>query len=104
MSASPLQTPETASADSQKASTQTHLMAEIMIWSATGHTPITHRVGPYCDVLLETTREAANPNEAHEIVKELMRNTPGAHKAHYYLPAYWNQNTRTGWVNISQLD
>ena len=81
--------------------TNATMKAEIIIWSAIGHTPITHRSGPYCDVLLETVREAANPHEAREIAKELMRSTPGADTAHFDLPEFWNQNTRTGWVKIS---
>ena len=81
--------------------TNATMKAEIIIWSAIGHTPITHRSGPCCDVLLETAREVVNPEEAREIVKELMRSTPGADTAHFDLPEFWNQNTRTGWVKIS---
>ena len=81
--------------------TNATMKAEIIIWSAIGHTPITHRSGSYCDVLLETVREVGSPEDAREIVKELMRSTPGADTAHFKLPEFWNQNTRTGWLKIS---
>jgi hypothetical protein len=81
-----------------QATTNVTMKAEIIIWSAIGHTPITHRSGSYCDVLLETVREVRNPEDAREIAKELMRSTPGADTAHFNLPEFWNQNTRTGWV------
>ena len=81
--------------------TNATMKAEIKIWSAIGHTPITHRSGPYCDVLLEISREVTNPQEAREIVKELMRSTPSADTAHFDIPEFWNQNTRTGWLKIS---
>jgi hypothetical protein len=73
------------------------MRTQIHIWSDIGHTPITNRSGAYCDVLVQTTVECDEPHEARAIVDNLLQTVPHAHKGHYYMPHYWNQNKRSDW-------
>lgn len=68
---------------------------EIKIWSRIGYTPITHRVGSFCDVLLETTILVENPEEAKEKLAQLMKATHHAASGYYYISEYPNQNVRS---------
>ena len=84
--------------------TQTaQLMAEVHVWSRIGHTPITNRKGAYCDELVHAMIEVSSPEDAHEKVLTIMENTPHAEKGHFNIPQWWNQNTRSSWLNMGQV-
>lgn len=72
--------------------------AEIRIWSAIGHTPITGRRGAYCDELAMECIDVAHPGEAREAAEKLKKQHPHAATAHFNVPSYPNQNIRTGWL------
>ncbi len=67
---------------------------EIVIWSNIGHTPITNRTGAYCDELVRTTVQCANPDEALQITKKLIKETKHGYSGYFDMPEYPNQNTR----------
>ena len=71
---------------------------QIKIWSEIGNTPITKRKGAYCDELYSNTIQVLDPEDAKNIIKELIRETEHAVSGHYYLPGYPNQNTRSNFV------
>jgi hypothetical protein len=70
----------------------------IKLWSANGHTPITHRQGAYCDVLLDTVIQCETPAQAENEVQRLKRETEHAVYGHFYMPDYPNQNIRSRFV------
>jgi len=72
--------------------------AFLKVWSSIGHTPITNRRGPYCDLLVDTTVEVVGPGEARDALTKLIEATPHANDGHFDVPSHPNQNTRTGWV------
>ena len=74
---------------------KTKYSTEIKIWSRIGYTPITHRVGSFCDVLLETNILVENPEEAKERLSKLMKATSHAASGYYYISEYPNQNVRS---------
>ena len=77
------------------------LKVNVMVWSEIGHTPLTNRVGAYCDELVNEVTTCTSPEDAFEYVKGLMKHTKHASKAHYYIPEYWNQNLRSRWITMS---
>lgn len=72
---------------------------EIYVWSKIGHTPITHRQGSYYDTLYHETIAVENPEQARNIVRRLLAETPHADGAHYEIPTWWNQNRRSDWIS-----
>ena len=72
---------------------------EIVIWSKIGHCPVTNRKGAYCDELLKEEIECDSPASAKARVKKLLTTVPNAAKGYFYIPAYPNQNMRTGWIS-----
>jgi hypothetical protein len=74
------------------------MKTNVTIWSAIGHTPVTHRGGLYCDELIRTQIDCETPDQARLSVQALMLATPGADRGFFHMPDYWNQNTRSGWV------
>lgn len=68
---------------------------EIKIWSRTGHTPITHRTGAYCDLLVDVKVECTDPDHALQVTKELKDKTQHAFACHFNMHGYPNQNTRS---------
>lgn len=70
----------------------------IVIWSDTGHTPITGRGGSYCDELVRTTVQCASPAEAMQLTREMMQKTKYAYMGHFNMLEYPNQNTRNQFV------
>lgn len=70
----------------------------IHVWSKIGNTPLTGRKGAYCDELAKVEIETASPEEAHAKTVEMLKTIPHAEKGHYYLPDWWNQNTRSNWL------
>lgn len=70
----------------------------IVIWSNTGHTPITGRNGGYCDELVRTTVQCESPVEAAKITREIMQKTQYAYSGYFDMPEYPNQNTRNRFV------
>jgi hypothetical protein len=81
--------------------TETKLTAEIHVWSAIGDTPLTKRGGSYCDHLAYAEIEVGSPSEARKKAIGLIRSTPGGNHAHYNVPAFWNQNMRSGYVRTT---
>ena len=70
----------------------------IIIWSDIGITPITGRIGAYCDELVRTTVQCDSPTEAMQITKDMMQKTKYAYMGHFSMPQYPNQNTRNRFV------
>jgi hypothetical protein len=75
-------------------------LADLIVWSRAGHTPVTGRAGLYCDVLVKVSIPVADPAEARAELKALMARTPHADYGHYGVPSYPNQNTRDGFMSI----
>lgn len=82
-----------------EADARTTYPTEIKIWSRIGCTPITKRGGSYCDLLVDTVLECATPTEALALTKEIIRATPNGDYGHFYMPTYWNQNTRSNFTH-----
>ncbi len=76
------------------------MKATIVIWSAIGNTPMTNRGGSYCDELARVVVDVSDPTEAKQAAYDLLLSTPHAADGHFDIPQYWNQNTRSGWVNV----
>jgi hypothetical protein len=70
----------------------------IRIWSRIGSTPITNRVGAYCDVLTNAVVFCATPADAREATATLISQTPHAATGYFNMAGHPNQNTRQGWV------
>ena len=66
----------------------------IYVWSNIGHTPLTNRVGAYCDELVRTTVQCADPAEALAVTKKMIRETEHGYSGYFNMPEYPNQNTR----------
>ncbi len=77
------------------------MKAEIKVWSAIGHTPLTNRGGSFCDLLVDTVIEVSDIAEARIKAKQFVRCTPEGNTGHYNLPEHPNQNTRSGYVGLS---
>lgn len=75
------------------------MKANIVVWSEIGSTPLTGRIGSYCDELVKVTINVNSPVEAKAKVRELIANTKYASRGHFEMPEWWNQNERTGWVD-----
>ena len=72
---------------------------EIMIFSPVGQTPLTKRMGSYCDLLLKEYFMLDNPAQAKQKIRDLIASiVHNVGSAHYYIPDYPNQNTQCGWV------
>ena len=65
------------------------------IFSATGNTPVTNRIGSYCDVLAKVTMLCETPEQAKAKTLELKKQTEHAYSCHFSMPDYPNQNTRS---------
>lgn len=78
--------------------TQTTWTTKIIIWSRPGNTPITNRGQQFCDELLRCEVQCADPQEARNEVKRLIRETKHADKGHFEMVNHPNQNTRYGFV------
>lgn len=76
------------------------LIAEIHVWSEIGHTPLSNRGGSYCDQLAYVEVEVNSPAEAREKAIALLQTTPHGNHAHYNVPGFWNQNTRSGYARL----
>lgn len=79
------------------------MKAEIRIWSEIGHTPLTNRVGSYCDELVCVVVDAATHAEAKAAGVALLKSTPHAVKGHVSMPELPNQNFRSTWMTKSLL-
>jgi hypothetical protein len=66
----------------------------IFVWSNIGHTPRTNRAGAYCDELVRTNVQCANPAEALAMTQKLIRETEHGYSGYFNMPEYPNQNTR----------
>lgn len=77
------------------------MKTEIKVWSKIGHTPLTARVGAYCDELVSETADCTSPADAREYVLGVMKRTPHAHKGYFIMPEWDNQNIRSQWLIIS---
>ena len=75
------------------------MKVEIRIWSAIGSTPITNRIGSFCDELVFVTVDAADLNDAKAQGKVLLASTPYAERGHISAPEWWNQNQRSTWLS-----
>ena len=78
------------------------LKTEIKVWSRIGHTPVTGRSGAYSDELVSETTDCTNPHDAEQYVVGLMKRTPHAYTGYFIIHEWWNQNTCSQWVDISQ--
>lgn len=72
---------------------------EIVIWSAIGNTPITHRKGSYCDELHRETINLESPKDAKEYVQGLLKSVSCADRGYFHMENFPNQNLRTGWIS-----
>jgi hypothetical protein len=66
----------------------------VLIWSNTGHTPITGRGQSFCDELVNTYIDCVDPADALVKVLELKQETPHAHACYFNMIDYPNQNTK----------
>lgn len=76
---------------------------QIYIWSRIGHTPITNRGGAYCDELLVTTVDCADPSEAKAKVEQLILDTPHGYCGYFNMIDHPNQNTRSKYVSMPMV-
>lgn len=76
---------------------------QVYVWSAIGHTPITGRVGSFCDELVVETVDTNGPEQARAYVADLLKRTAHAYSGYYYVNEYPNQNTRSSWLNRSSI-
>jgi hypothetical protein len=66
----------------------------VLIWSNTGHTPITGRGKSFCDELVNTYIDCVDPADALTKVLEIKKATPHAHSCYFNMIDYPNQNTK----------
>lgn len=72
---------------------------EYIVWSRIGHTPLTGRVGAFCDELAKGTFTTDGSKEdAEEQLRKIVRDTPNAVKGGAVSYDHPNQNFRTIWV------
>lgn len=64
----------------------------VTLWSAYGHTPITHREGLFCDVVALETINVQDHEDAIKQAREMLKATPHAVKGHFYIREGYNQN------------
>lgn len=70
------------------------------IWSVVGSTPVTNRGGSYCDTLASGEFEADTPQQAEILLRDIASVTPHAYQAFFYMPSFWNQNTRQKYISV----
>lgn len=78
--------------------------ARLIIWSDIGHTPLTGRVGAFCDELLNEEIIVADKASAVDVAKSALANTRYGVLAHVAIPGLPNQNDRSIWVRESYPD
>lgn len=71
----------------------------LFIWSNIGHTPLTKRVGAYCDELAKVVIMCADPGEALSRGRELLARTEHGYSGAFSMPDYPNQNTRSAFFH-----
>lgn len=64
---------------------------EIYVWSI--------REDGYCDELVHVWVETSSPEAARDLARQMIRDTPHGHYAHYNLPDHPNRNIRAGWTH-----
>lgn len=77
------------------------MKTQIKIWSAVGNTPVTKRGSSFCDELVSETTDCTSPEDARQYILGLMKRTPHADNANFYMPEWPNQNVRSQWLLIS---
>lgn len=70
------------------------MKTQIKVWSKIGCTPITGRIGAFCDVLVDKSFDCESPVQAAELVAKLVEETHYAASGHYDMPEWPNQNDR----------
>ncbi len=78
------------------------MWCEIVVWSRVGHTPITNRVGSFCDELVRVDVECDSPKEAEHRLARILRKTPHAANGYFNIAGWWNQNTRSGCLSAAE--
>ena len=68
----------------------------IFVWSNIGNTPITKRVGAFCDELVKIKVQCATPGDALKLTQDLIKSTKHGYSGYFGMPDYPNQNTNTG--------
>ncbi len=74
------------------------MQCKIKVWSRIGNTPVTGRVGAFCDELVSKDIDAIDHKDAIAQVKAIMKETPNSDRGFYHMPEYWNHNLAHGWV------
>ena len=72
--------------------------AHIIVWSETGHTPVTNRGGSYCDELANFVVQVKNHKEAVNEALSAMARIKYAARGHVSIPKLPNQNYRSQWL------